>query len=310
MRDALLADLSELPYKISTTIDARVKSDALRASINEVCRPITQGDKVWDIWADLIKTCYAVLVIAPETDGILLRFAELTKKLGKIWLGCSVDAIEVTSNKLKTYEFLKANNVPVPTFTWQSFCDYENKYPNTMFEHGSQFVAKPIDGAGCEDTYVFDNIEKLTKFMQSKNRLKTHIIQFFCKGTPASFVMLCANNQTHVLCCNKQMMQQKDHQILFKGVEINGFKQHWPVFDRVAQHLASKMPGLHGLVGVDVVVSEKAVTVIEINPRLTTSYVGLHRAMGVNPAQLLLESATNANFVMPKISQKVVTVHV
>ncbi len=29
--------------------------------------------------------------------------------------------------------------------------------------------------------------------------------------------------------------------------------------------------------------------VIEVNPRLTTSYAGLHRAIGINPAQLVLE---------------------
>jgi predicted ATP-grasp superfamily ATP-dependent carboligase len=29
--------------------------------------------------------------------------------------------------------------------------------------------------------------------------------------------------------------------------------------------------------------------VIEVNPRLTTSYAGLYRAIGINPAQLVLD---------------------
>jgi tyramine---L-glutamate ligase len=332
MRHALLSDLYELPLEIVTTIDVRlqpqrlspqnipaeagyscVKPNALQANIHAVCRPIAQDENAWQIWAELIQACDAVLVIAPETDGILLRFAKVSQDLGKLWLGCSLDAIEVTSNKLKTYEFLKAHDIPVPAFTWQQFCDYEEKQPNVLFAKGGKCVVKPIDGAGCEDTYVFDSLEKITKFMKPvhiNNRQKSHLIQLFCAGTPASFVMLCANGRAHLLCCSRQNIQEKNHQLIFKGVEINGFARHWQVFNTIAQYLASKMPGLQGLVGVDVVVGEKLVNVIEINPRITTSYVGLRRAMGVNPVQLLLDSASNANFVMPKIQQKKVMIHV
>jgi tyramine---L-glutamate ligase len=313
MRDALLRDLSELPYEIITTIDARVKNDALEANIHAAYRAVPIKDNAWQVWQDLISECDAVLVIAPETDGILLKFAQLTQDLGKVWLGCSLDAIEVTSNKLKTYEFLKAHDIPVPTFTWQQFSDYEEKQPNVLFANGGKCVVKPIDGAGCEDTYVFGSLEKITKFMTPihiKNRQKSHIIQMFCAGMPASFVMLCVNGQAHLLCCSRQNIQEKNNQLLFKGVEINGFAQHWQVFDTIAQYLASKMPGLHGLVGVDVVVGEKAVNVIEINSRITTSYVGLRRAMGVNPAQLLIDAIETPNFQLPKIQKKVVTIHV
>ena len=40
-------------------------------------------------------------------------------------------------------------------------------------------------------------------------------------------------------------------------------------------------------------------TVLEINPRLTTSYVGLRRAMDCNPAQLVLDMFYNAAFERP-----------
>jgi tyramine---L-glutamate ligase len=332
MRDALLRDLSELPYEIITTIDARVKNDArqpqglspqnipaeagyscVKPNIHAAYRAVPIKDNAWQVWQGLISECDAVLVIAPETDDVLLKFAQLTHDLGKVWLGCSLDAIEVTSNKLKTYEFLKAHDIPVPAFTWQQFCDYEEKQPNVLFAKGGKCVVKPIDGAGCEDTYVFGSLEKITKFMTPtniNNRQKTHIIQLFIEGTPASFVMLCANGKAHLLCCSRQNIQEKNNQLLFKGLEINGFAQHWQVFDTIAQYLASKMPGLHGLVGVDVVIGEKLMSVIEINPRITTSYVGLRRAMGVNPSQLLLESTENPNFQMPKIQKKLVTINV
>ena len=44
------------------------------------------------------------------------------------------------------------------------------------------------------------------------------------------------------------------------------------------------VPGLRGYIGVDLILDEHApgVSVVEINPRLTTSYVGLRAALGQN----------------------------
>ena len=309
MRDALLCDLSELNLNILSTFDVRVKKTALQANIYAGFRAIKKDDDVWAIWTSLIEQADEVLVIAPETDGVLLKFAQLTLSLGKIWLGCGCDAIEVCSDKLKTYQFLHDINLPVPTFSWQTFCDYQQKYPEVLFANDGKMIVKPIDGAGCVDTFVFDDVTSLSQFM-TLDKQKSHIIQCFVKGESASFVMLCANNQAHLLCCNAQMIEYKNNQLHFKGVQINAHKQHWDVFARIADYLLENMPSLQGLVGVDVVFDENKMAVIEINPRLTTSYVGLRRAVGQNPAKLLLEAAVDANFIMPKINKNVVNIHV
>ena len=44
------------------------------------------------------------------------------------------------------------------------------------------------------------------------------------------------------------------------------------------------MPGLQGYVGVDLVLGEETCWLIEINPRPTTSYVGLRRVIDLNMA--------------------------
>jgi predicted ATP-grasp superfamily ATP-dependent carboligase len=59
------------------------------------------------------------------------------------------------------------------------------------------------------------------------------------------------------------------------------------------------MPGLAGYVGVDLIVGENAITVLEVNPRLTTSYAGLRRAIGANPARLVLDLLYNEHFILP-----------
>ena len=55
----------------------------------------------------------------------------------------------------------------------------------------------------------------------------------------------------------------------------------------VADIIAHALPGLWGFVGVDLILDPQP-RVLEINPRLTTSYVGLREAYGINPATWLL----------------------
>jgi predicted ATP-grasp superfamily ATP-dependent carboligase len=49
------------------------------------------------------------------------------------------------------------------------------------------------------------------------------------------------------------------------------------------------MPELWGYAGVDVMRCEQELRVLEVNPRLTTSYAGLRRSLGINPAALVLD---------------------
>ena len=71
------------------------------------------------------------------------------------------------------------------------------------------------------------------------------------------------------------------------------------------------LPGLAGYVGMDVIVDDGRVTVLEINPRLTTSYAGLHRAIGRNPAGLVLDLLYNGCMVeADKLQRNVVEVRV
>ena len=49
------------------------------------------------------------------------------------------------------------------------------------------------------------------------------------------------------------------------------------------------IPGLWGYVGVDLMLAKEGPVVLEINPRLTTSYCGLRRALGINTAAMVLD---------------------
>jgi predicted ATP-grasp superfamily ATP-dependent carboligase len=55
-----------------------------------------------------------------------------------------------------------------------------------------------------------------------------------------------------------------------------------------AERACEAIPGLKGYVGVDVALSDREAVVIEVNPRLTTAYLGVRAATDENVAGLAL----------------------
>jgi len=70
-----------------------------------------------------------------------------------------------------------------------------------------------------------------------------------------------------------------------------------------AQTVVKSFLGLRGYVGVDLVLTEKGPVVIEVNPRLTTSYVGVRKIVAFNPAQAIINAVLEHELPMDKRSR-------
>jgi predicted ATP-grasp superfamily ATP-dependent carboligase len=57
----------------------------------------------------------------------------------------------------------------------------------------------------------------------------------------------------------------------------------------LAVGVAEAIPGLWGYAGIDLIETPEQILVLEINPRLTTSFAGLNTALGINVAGLVLQ---------------------
>ena len=69
---------------------------------------------------------------------------------------------------------------------------------------------------------------------------------------------------------------------------------------RIARRGIAAVDGLAGYVGVDVVLGEASEVVIEINPRLTTSYVGLRALATDNLMDVLLRLVRGESAAKPR----------
>jgi len=304
MRDALLRDISMLlNIQVITTHDARLSSPLLGST------PITDDDDVMLIWQNLLKNCDATFIVAPEAGGQLASLVALVNDSHVLHLGCSLSAIQVASSKYLTYQQLKKAEINViPTYRFDELMIVkelatESEAQPSLF---NKWVIKPDDGAGCDDTICINSLMEVQQYLTNKAQTQSidaQIIQPFIEGTPASISMLCKAGQAWVLGCNLQKVALYNNKFVYYGSVVNGFNTRCAHFVMIAKKIAQAMPDLAGYVGVDVMVNGDEITVLEINPRLTTSFAGLHESTGLNVTKLILDLFLTPVFAMPEFNQ-------
>ena len=296
MRDALLNDLAKLDYHITITLDSRLSPP----ENCDDCVLVDYTDDIWTIWEAQIQLADAVWIIAPETNGYLKKLTNLVAKHKVIALGCGTKAIEIFSSKLATFLICERSGIhTISTYTFDN-----------MLVLNSKCLAKPDDGAGCDDILCFENSTELSNWIMQNNKQQSHVIQPYIDGVCSSISCVMLSGTAFVLSCNKQLVTSINNQLGFNGLTLNAMQDYWVAFDVLAQQVAQLMPDLQGFVGIDVIVQNQKVLLVEVNPRLTTAYVGLRQATGLNVAELVIKALTNTPFTWPTIERNVVDIYV
>ena len=276
MLHALLDDLLDVPgVEVTVTRDARLTPLSPRV------HSITVRDtrESWALWEELARTAEAVWPIAPETDGALERFSRLVESAGRPLLNSGADAVSITASKAATAAALSAAGLPVvPVWRITDVKEPPGDGP---------WVVKPDDGAGCTDTALLHDRKDWARWRAASDRAG-FVVQPFVPGTPASLSMLCRNGRAWPLTVNRQQVALAGSSFVYRGGVV-GAGDFGPALSDLAQGVAAALPGLFGYVGVDFTAAAGGPKVLEVNPRLTTSYVGVRRATGVNVAAAVLD---------------------
>ena len=306
MRDALLRDLAELNrFDIITMHDVRLA-------------PSTQAEQSIAVDAGKFKECFTQVIsqvdmiwlIAPETEGTLLELSEQcyeAEKLenGPVFLGSGFDAMLTGTSKTLCFEALQAANIyTLPVHAGEDLMQ-PSYFDELLKLNIAKWVAKPEDGAGCDGIRIFDSLEDLKSWITQDELYLHYLAQPYQAGEAASFSMLCRNGKASLLSCNQQHIVTDGSQFKLSGVTVNGMSAYWQKFETIARKVARMLPDALGYIGVDLIVdtAHNKIYVLEINPRLTTSYVALHDALNYNPAKLILDCVLNDKFEMPSFSK-------
>jgi predicted ATP-grasp superfamily ATP-dependent carboligase len=116
-----------------------------------------------------------------------------------------------------------------------------------------------------------------------------------------SLSLLCRDGEASLLSCNAQIVAQEAAELTLKGLRVNIHCSAQQTLIELAGAIARALPGLWGYVGIDLVKTPSCVWVADINPRLTTSYVGLRKLAPVNLADSVLK-LLQCEQAMPQIT--------
>jgi len=258
MRDALVADFAAIPDFTVLTLD-----DVPRTHFPE-------------LFANHVRAADGVILIAPEIDGELESIARFTESIGGRLLGCSANQIAAASNKLALAFWWRDHGVPTPE-TISGDAWYSGMWPFPV-------VVKPIRGAGSFGVTSCDTEGEVAAAL-ARLGPKRSIIQRRVPGLAASIAFLCGRHQRIGLVPTSQRLAT-DFAYLGGELPLPGNLGNRA---KALARQALKSSG-RGYIGVDLVLGDDPSGsqdyAIEINPRLTTSYLGQRAAIHANVAAL------------------------
>jgi len=277
MLESVVGDLLDLDG-ISVTVlrDDRLAPMPERAGLT--LRRVASAAELALVWRTEVAAADATLPIAPESSGILEALCADVERAGKPLLNTPAAGVRLAASKLHTVRRLARQGVPVaPTERWPGA---HPAWP---------CVIKPDDGAGCEGARIFDHPNDVSVL----DARMDWVVQPLVPGEALSLSGLFCNGAARLLSCNRQMIERVGKAFALRGCLVNARADTDGRWQALLDDIAQAVPELWGYAGVDLVLGADGPQVLEINPRLTTSYAGLRDALGLNPARLLLDLKTN-----------------
>ncbi|MCS7022281.1 MAG: ATP-grasp domain-containing protein [Gemmataceae bacterium] len=227
----------------------------------------------------------AVVVIAPECGGLLADLSAQWDQKGVWRIGPTLEAIRLTSDKWTLAQHWQSHGVPTPQVIRCGRPLPADDYP---------LVWKPRDGCGSQATFLLEHAEQLPHPLSAIDDQEM-LVQRYVPGLAASVAFLCGPSGQTPLVPAQQCLSA-DGRFRYQGGTLPLPEPLARRALRLAQRAVACVPGLRGYVGVDLVLGPapdgSQDYAIEINPRLTTSYIGLRALCYDNLAESLLTIAS------------------
>lgn len=224
------------------------------------------------------------ILIAPEFDRQLLKLIYLVGE--GILSSPSAAVVELCSNKQDTCDHLRARGIPAPQGI--SFQEIPNLFDWKFWPA----VLKPTDGCGSQGVQIIESFEELNAVdLRSNTGWR---LERFHPGLPVSVSLLAGPRGFIALQPCTQHLSD-DGRFTYQGGSTPLPVHLAERAKELAIAAAASLPLTKGYLGIDIVLGSaengSQDVVIEINPRLTTSYLGLRQACEQNLAEAMLKWA-------------------
>lgn len=289
MAMALISDLAAAGIEVSAMLDARLNGSVSLPCPVEIVGSTKEEEEVF---RRLVQESDATLLIAPEIGGALLDRCRTIEELGGRLVSPGSRFVAIAADKQAAAERLSGSGVRVPP--GMRLSDDLDAAAEELFPA----VIKPRNGAGSwlvtrvSDRQQLAKLAKSPAYQQAIQKGEMRI-ERLVPGLAASVAVLCGPAGYVPLLPCEQILGGQGFDYLGGRLPLA------PPLAQRARRLAvaavKALPPATGYVGVDLILGHAADGsedhVIEINPRLTTSYVGLRRACRQNLAAAMLAVA-------------------
>jgi tyramine---L-glutamate ligase len=306
MLQAVVEDFGKIPGIETATLIHK----SIRQQLGCFCHYIQHG-KEEEAFRRLVTESDFTLVIAPEFDDILASRCRWVLEAGGRLLGSSPEVINTAADKYSLSGKLTPPAILLPKFERAAGLIPVARNPNggdiprCSLQDFFPCVLKPRFGAGSQATFLVRSASELDESMRQASEEMPDadfILQRFVPGIHASVAFLVGRTEAFPLLPAAQHLSANDR-FHYKGGQIPLPADLAQRAVNLARRAIAATPGLQGYVGIDLVLGEakdgSQDCVIEINPRLTTSYVGLRQLAKVNLARAWLDIVTGKR--IPKL---------
>ncbi len=303
MLRTIIADFRKLGFHITTLLDYRINflSQYLEADKIKLVR---KNDDYIKHYIECLNECIYCFIIAPEFSNHLYNLTKIAKDNKKLILSIDLDGIVLGAHKLKTYEFFLENKVNTPK-TYR--IPLKKKYFDLEFvlqkfdALGCPVIIKPEDGVGSESIFYFETKAQIIHFFEDSNEKldisRNFILQEYIDGEDLSVSIINGVSSKKPEAMNQIILSINAQSIKFKdpandSIYLGGFTpvvDYEILKDSLEKILKSMdLSSFRGYFGIDFIKkADNSIHFIEINPRLTTSYIGIRTILEYNPLEMI-----------------------
>ncbi|MFM8401554.1 MAG: ATP-grasp domain-containing protein, partial [Pirellula sp.] len=242
-------------------------------------------------WTKAYDNSDCAIVIAPELDGLLPGITQAMREQGCRVIAPENPFILCASDKWETYQaWLSRKQLTAPTTLASQWLEHPDSLDSHPFE-SLGWVLKRRLTAGSTDMQRFASKFELSKHLSCMASLENWIVQPWLSGKPASLAVVGASGNTsnslQVLGPTEQLFDSNT----FSYIGGQGPLDSDPTkLEAFAGNLLDAMPSKHaGWVGIDFLIQSNNLWIpLEINARVTSSYLGYRMRYGQDLANAIL----------------------
>jgi predicted ATP-grasp superfamily ATP-dependent carboligase len=244
----------------------------------------------------------AAIVLAPELACALIERTAWVEEAGGRLLCPGSAAVVIGSDKRATEAALCLEGdgdprvQPICSYEWAQFCQQDPAMRG-------DWIVKPLDGVGGERVFRVGTVGQACEIVEEDIR-DLYLVQPYVPGKAASVAALGGPSPLILPPCS-QSIQWRRGQPFYGGGEILSDAAEIAAAQNAMRYVLERFPPFVGYLGIDLILTPEGPRIVEVNPRLTTSYVGIRAAIGESLADLTRRVAAGEVCSSPRVVRQV-----